>query len=225
MRKDKKPSGLAKFYRRIGKRGWRDSDYFTFNVISRGLRHWITAQLPFPCAQILSIGCGTGELETRLVELGHQVIGVDLSYQMLKRASDRGLNIPVQANACLLPFSSTCFDIVLMLESLGHLTLRDAFQEAARVLRQDGRLLITTYSGKTEAHPQYTKYGISDVAPRLHSAGFHVNEFRYLNATRNSVIEAASEARSSLLYMMSTKGDYGSRPGSADWLTEHATKP
>src|SRR5712691_5788319 len=104
MPKDQNASAPSRIYRQIGAHGWRESDYFTFSVRSPVLRRWIAGQLPATRMDILSVGCGTGEVENHLSELGHQVVGLDLSRPMLQRASRNGLGLPVQADARFLPF-------------------------------------------------------------------------------------------------------------------------
>lgn len=207
MPKDQSSSTHSKFYRQIGTHGWRESDYFTFSVRSPVLRRWIAAQLPAKRMEILSVGCGTGEVENHLSELRHQVVGLDLSHPMLQRASRNGLGLPVQADARFLPFGSASFDTVMFLESIGHLPLDDVFKESRRVLKKRGRLLVTTYAGHLAVHPRYSKFRMGKIADRLVDAGFRIDEQRYLDAKQSKVIEMASEHQATLLYVMSTRQD------------------
>ena len=194
----------ARFYTQIGTRGWLQSGYTTFGFQSPFFRRWIASQLPVERTEILSVGCGSGELENHLTELRHPVIGLDLSYQMLKRASRKGRALPVQADAGSLPFGPAQFDLVMMMESIGHLQLNAVFKEARRVLRRRGRLLITTYAPHVETHMRYRRWGMDEIADQLLDAGFAVDEQRYLDVKRNSVRDAPSEDRSTLLYLFST---------------------
>ena len=202
---------ISRFYNRIGDNGWRESDYFTFSVRSPALRRWIATQLPAKMVKVLSIGCGTGELEGHLSELKHQVICIDLSRPMLKRAGDRGLKLLVQADSQSLPFGDESMDVVIFMESVGYIHMPTAFKEAARVLRNRGRLLITTYSGDVEVHAPYTKIGLNEVASSVAAAGFRMREHRFLNPKRNSVLEVTSNDQSTLLYILCTKRGSGHR--------------
>jgi ubiquinone/menaquinone biosynthesis C-methylase UbiE len=196
---------LSRFFNRIGSHGWREGDYFTFSVRSPMLRCWIAAQLPEKTTRILSVGCGTGELESHFSELRHHVIGLDYSRHMLKRARASGLKLLVQADSQSLPFGGDSFDVVMFLESVGYLHLPTAFKEAKRVLGKHGRLLITTYSGNVEIHRAYAKLSLDEIALSLTVAGFRVKEHRFLNAKRSSLEEVPSDHGSTLLYISSAK--------------------
>jgi phosphatidylethanolamine/phosphatidyl-N-methylethanolamine N-methyltransferase len=96
--------------------------------------------------RILLCGIGTG-LDIPYLPLGARYIGIDLTYQMLKRAQRRIKNRPDihlhQGDVMQLPYRSECFDIVIM-----HLILavvpssQQALDEATRVLVPNGKLLI-----------------------------------------------------------------------------------
>lgn len=203
---------ISRFYDRIGSNGWRSSDYFTFSVQSPALRRWIAEQLPTKKAKILSVGCGSGEMEQHLEALHHAVIGLDMSHGMLKRARDRGLRRVLQADAQALPFKAEAFDVVIFVESVGYLHLPTAFKEALRVLRKRGRLMVTTYSGDVRAHGTYKKFRMSEIASAAAASGFHVATQGFLNVKRNSVAEVPTEDESSLLYLISAKLPSGVLP-------------
>jgi len=204
MPKAQESSVRLKSYRQIGAHDWRRSGYDTFSYDSPFFRQWVASQLAPGRAEILSIGCGSGELEHHLTELRHAVVGLDLSHQMLKRAARNGLDLLVQADARLLPFGSAQFDLVMIIESIGYLMLDEVFQQARRVLRKRGRLLIATYAARVDTHPRYRKWRMDEMTNRLADAGFRIDERRYLDVRRNSVRDAPSEDRATLLYISST---------------------
>ena len=197
--------GLLRFFGRIGDHGWRESAYFTFSVRSPALRSWLAAQLPAKRLRILSVGCGSGELEQYLCEERHDVVGLDVSTPMLRRARKRGLTALVKAESHALPFRAASFDAVLFAESIGYLHLPTAFAEAARVLRKRGRLLITTYSGAVTRHAAYAEVGLADITAALATAGLRVAEHRFLAAKRTSVTAVPSDEGSTLLYVLSRR--------------------
>ena len=107
-----------------------------------------------PTETVLDIGCGTGELLSRLKNLAKNVIGIDLSEEMVKLASQKKLNV-VLYNGGTLPFDKEKFDCIVVnfvfpnlpsLEIASHL-----IEEAHRVVTQNGRILISTihHPGKT----------------------------------------------------------------------------
>jgi ubiquinone/menaquinone biosynthesis C-methylase UbiE len=205
-----RPQRLAqtlRFYGRIGDGGWRKSGYFTFSASFAALRRWIASRLPAKGARILSIGCGAGELESHLTKMGHRVVGLDMSQQMLMRARDRGLKSLVRADSHALPFDAGSFDVVMFVECVGYLRMAAAFKEAWRVLGHHGRVLLITYSGQVEVHAAYTKFRMPQIASSLATAGFRAEKHRFLHAGRTSIVEVPQERASSLLCVWSTKRD------------------
>jgi SAM-dependent methyltransferase len=94
--------------------------------------------------RILEVGCGTGRLAEALEqrELA-RVWAVDASEAMVARAKELGVNARI-ARAEALPFKAGWFDAVVMRMAL-HLVRRpQALEQAARVLRPGGRLVIAT---------------------------------------------------------------------------------
>ena len=108
--------------------------------------------------RILDLGCGWGRHLRLLREAGHDVLGVDLSLALLRRAREaseagepgdgRLTSAPVAAaDMRRLPLRDASFDIVLNLATSLGLFLRDqpaieALREMARVLRPGGGLLL-----------------------------------------------------------------------------------
>jgi ubiquinone/menaquinone biosynthesis C-methylase UbiE len=196
---------ISRFYNRIGAQGWHKSGYITLSVRSSALRCWITAQLPAKRVKILSVGCGTGELESHLSDLQYQVVGIDTSQQMLKRAHNRGIKSLVQADSQRLPFTDHSFDVVIFMECIGYLHMLTAFREARRVLKERGRLLLTTYSGDVLVHAHYTKFLLDEVTSSLSATQFRIERHQFLHTKRNSVTEVPSDNESTLLYISCTK--------------------
>ena len=189
------------FYARIGAKGWRQSGYDTFTYDSPGFRRWLAAQLPKKSRAILSIGCGAGELERELAGLGHAVIGLDLSPAMLQRAARKGLRRLIAADARQLPLDAATIDIVLIMESIGYLALDAVFAEIRRVLKKRGRLLVTTYGAKVDAHRRYRKWQMAEVTDLLGEAGFRIEAKRPLAVTKTGVRDVTSEEKAGLLYL------------------------
>jgi len=97
--------------------------------------------------RILDVGTGTGFLALILAELGHEVVGVDLSRGMLEVAREKvrkaGIDVEFRlGDAENLPFSDASFDAVICRHLLW--TLPDpqkAIREWSRVVRGGGKVV------------------------------------------------------------------------------------
>ena len=99
---------------------------------------------------ILDVGCGTGKQTLDLAGQGFDVIGLDISSEMIriakKKAEDAGLSIPfVIASADALPFKEGCMSMLIsMFCAYSHIPEYDrAFCEMHRVLAEEGRVIFT----------------------------------------------------------------------------------
>jgi ubiquinone/menaquinone biosynthesis C-methylase UbiE len=93
----------------------------------------------------LDVAAGTGRLARMLDTLGHRVIAVDASAEMLHRARH---NLPsvvlARGDVRALPIRDACADVVTCALALTHVrSLRGPIAELARVLRPGGRLLVS----------------------------------------------------------------------------------
>jgi len=108
-------------------------------------------------SRILDVGCGTGRHSIELVRRGYSVTGVDLSESMLAKARTKanaaGVTVKfVQADARSLTFFNE-FDLVIMLCEGGFPLMETdemnymILQSAAKALRENGKLILTTLNG------------------------------------------------------------------------------
>lgn len=104
---------------------------------------------------VLDIGCGTGEITTRLAMSGYEVQGIDLSEEMLMMARDKaeklGLSIPFfQQDMRELEGFSNIDAALIFCDSLNYLrTTEDvgtAFKRTASALKENGLLLFDVHS-------------------------------------------------------------------------------
>jgi ubiquinone/menaquinone biosynthesis C-methylase UbiE len=97
--------------------------------------------------RILDVGTGTGFLAILLAELGHDVVGIDLSEKMLerakKKADEKGLDIEFMiADAENLPFDDGEFDAVINRHLLWTLpNPQKAINEWSRVVKKGGKVV------------------------------------------------------------------------------------
>jgi ubiquinone/menaquinone biosynthesis C-methylase UbiE len=99
--------------------------------------------------RILDLGCGAGHTAHNVAPHAAEVVGVDVTPEMLEVAAglarDRGLtNVRFQrADVLALPFADASFDLVTSRYSAHHYAdPAKALTEAARVLRPGGRMLL-----------------------------------------------------------------------------------
>jgi SAM-dependent methyltransferase len=106
----------------------------------------------------LDAACGSGRHARRLVELGHDVVGVDSSPEMLAKAR---ASVPEavfrHGDLTSLPAESDSFDLVVCALALEHVAdLNAAIAEMSRVLRRGGRMILS------DPHP--TAVGLGGMA-------------------------------------------------------------
>ena len=139
--------------------------------------------------RVLDIGCGTGALLERLTRSiePHRLTGVDLTPAMLAVAHDRlpdGVALHT-ARAEALPFDDHAFDVVISC-SVFHF-IHDpaaALREIHRVLRPDGRVVITDWCRdylacrilerwlRLARRPHHRIHASAELAELLRASGF-----------------------------------------------------
>jgi len=100
----------------------------------------------------ISFGCGTGELEAIMGKNGASIVGIDISDMALQIATKHKQeetleNVEfVKASIFDIPFPNDSFDAGYAVEVIEHLEpeeLEKAFYEIKRVIKPDGKFLIT----------------------------------------------------------------------------------
>ncbi|HWI01787.1 MAG TPA: methyltransferase domain-containing protein [Propionibacteriaceae bacterium] len=111
---------------------------------------WLLLQLE-PDMEVLDLACGHGRIANRLAERGARVTGLDATALFLDRARRDATSLGVEVDYVdgdmrLLPFRDERFDRVLSwFTSFGYFDDQDnrrVLEEAHRVLRPDGTLLV-----------------------------------------------------------------------------------
>lgn len=97
--------------------------------------------------RVLDVGTGTGVIASLLAEMGHSVIGVDLSENMLSKARKTGnSDLSVEFENCVaenLPFKDNSVDAVISRHLLWTLPEPNkALKEWVRVLKQGGKVIV-----------------------------------------------------------------------------------
>ena len=102
----------------------------------------------FVCGRaVLDIACGTG-YGSNILRLGQpkQVISIDISREVLAYAAAQwGVAGFLRGDTNALPVKASSLDVIVSFETLEHLIYPQRFLlEAARVLRPDGDLILST---------------------------------------------------------------------------------
>jgi len=139
--------------------------------------------------RILDAGCGTGGTTRALCRFG-EVFGVDLAWEGLQPARERGLNRLARATVERLPFASASFDAATSFEVVYHLGVGNdirAFQEIRRVLKSGGVFLLRVPAhdwlrGEHDrlVHTRH-RYSPDEVHGKLEAAGFQIDRLSWAN--------------------------------------------
>lgn len=103
---------------------------------------------------VLDAGCGNGRNAVAAEELGHTVIGFDISGAMLLTAREKcGCGL-VRADTTLMPFRDRAFDAALSIAVIHNLETEDGRQEAlreiGRALKPGGLALVGVWAREQE---------------------------------------------------------------------------
>lgn len=107
---------------------------------------FLLQQVPKNCAQVLDVGCGTGNFARLLATRAERVTGLDLSPEMIRIAQAQQ---PVLENIEYhcgdffeFPFETESFDCVVSLATLHHFELQSALTRMKTILKPGGTLII-----------------------------------------------------------------------------------
>jgi SAM-dependent methyltransferase len=159
--------------------------------VRREVERWLSdlAATPGEKMRVLDAGCGTGGLLANL-ETPAWRAGVEISSDGVRLARTRGSAALVQGSVCALPFPDGTFDAVVSIDVLCHAGVdeRQAIEEAARVLRPGGRLLVQVpaFDWLRGEHDDavWTKrrYRSGEIARLLAAAGLSTPRVGYRNS-------------------------------------------
>ena len=181
-----------KLYEKIWRRSLADKSDFSCSRIEEAVN------LLGKGNRLLDIGCGEGTFAVLAKEKFKHVFGIDFSIKALRKANIRNITvIKNNLNKVGISFQSDTFDMVTCLDVIEHVFEPEKLiQEAFRVLKNDGILILTTPNIRFVDHirsllffgrfPQTSNdqcgydgghihyFTFTDVKKLLLKAGFHI---------------------------------------------------
>ena len=118
---------------------------------------FVKSMLPHPAQTILEVGCGNGYLCLELARDGHEVLGIDVSPDIIEVAERSSTAHPQPPGFGSLRYlcadvntwqaSEASFDCVIFNRSLHHLpALQQTMAQVQRLLKQGGRIICQDYA-------------------------------------------------------------------------------
>jgi ubiquinone/menaquinone biosynthesis C-methylase UbiE len=108
---------------------------------------------PAPGETILDAGCGTGVFTRDIISAGSQVIGLDISFPMLRRAREKSGGVrfhPIWGDISTLPFREESFDKVVSVTALEFIAeAKSAVAELFRVAKKGGVVVVATLNSRS----------------------------------------------------------------------------
>ncbi|SFS01536.1 Ubiquinone/menaquinone biosynthesis C-methylase UbiE [Halomicrobium zhouii] len=113
----------------------------------------LAASLP-DGSRVLDAGCGAGRPATETLAAAHDVVGLDISREQLSLAGERVPDADLtMGDLATLPFAADSFDALVSYHAIIHVPKEehaDVLSEFQRVLRPDGRLVVTMGTAEFE---------------------------------------------------------------------------
>ena len=113
--------------------------------------------LAWPVPHAIDVACGTGLSTVALKPVAHQIVGTDISEEMIRLAPVDPQIRYVVAPAEDLPFPDAHFDLLTICAAFHWLDAKVFLSEARRVLRVGGHMVIyyNAFTGKMEEDPAF----------------------------------------------------------------------
>jgi ubiquinone/menaquinone biosynthesis C-methylase UbiE len=129
---------------------------------------------------VLDLGCGTGLLLPKIMNRGGEIVGLDISKEMLKRAhlftDDKASINLILADADHLPFRKCCIDTIFVMTLLQNMPdPRHMLNEIREHMKPKGRLIITNLDEIKDAKAFFNL---------LHQTGFQPLHFHSISTLK-----------------------------------------
>ena len=124
-----------------------------------------------PLAKVLDVGCGAGREALELTKMGYTVTGLDISVELLDIARTLAKKLRLKVDFRLvdgmnLDFEDRSFDYILFItQMIHHIPMRsnriNLLKQAGRIVRPDGKILITYHDWNIEKNHKPWQAGLS----------------------------------------------------------------
>ncbi|MCD6154728.1 MAG: class I SAM-dependent methyltransferase [Candidatus Verstraetearchaeota archaeon] len=145
----------------------------------------------------LDIGGYDGEISHRLKKIlaNLKITVIDVDESGLQLAKEKGLNT-LHASALELPIEDNCVDIALCLDLIEHVKEDDALiKEISRVLKRDGKVILTTPMQNGVSFPFLSKQKIENINKSWGHVrkGYSLENIEELFRTNNLMVKQTSK--------------------------------
>ncbi|HDL65116.1 MAG TPA: class I SAM-dependent methyltransferase [Proteobacteria bacterium] len=173
------------------KRRGLEASYWLFRARRELLVALISQSGGSPDSKVLDAGCGGGLLISLLRKNGFKdIFGIDLSQMMVGLCRERGIMNISRQDCMETTFEDELFDVIIAADVLEHIEDDSgALREWKRILKRDGRLIITVpafkslWSSHDEICHHHRRYSKSAMIHLLRTGGFAVDSISFWNFT------------------------------------------
>ena len=113
---------------------------------------------------VLDAGCGNGKNMNYLKDKC-EIIGIDSCKNFVTLCKERQLNV-LESNILNLPFEDSTFDYIISIAVIHHLKTESerykAIDEMLRVLKPNGKILVTVWAYESDKFSENKKFKIGD---------------------------------------------------------------
>ena len=156
------------------------------------LRHWQEGS-----KKVLDAGCGVGEV-TKYFASKHpdaEFVGLNISSEQIKEAEkNKPDNVSFEISSYEnMPFEDETFDFIYFYQSIGYRPLLKTLEEAKRVLKPGGKILISDMCSVEDPDPQQTRWiqYVQDIWHYMcypvwyHVEAAHFFDFKIIDVNKN----------------------------------------
>ena len=139
-----------------------------------------------PQSRVLDAAVGLGQLASRVKRQGHEVFGVDASFEAVLHARRHYGIRTVLGDLTKLPFRTGVFDAITSGETLEHLDDdRSAINELGRIIRDDGKVIVTVpalqslWTASDDYYEHRRRYTSAALSNLFRDASFNIRTSDY----------------------------------------------